>query len=150
MCTVLLPLPGVNLTAVIRYIISYLHWSIRRFTQMNRRLILSYILKVWRKAMTSQCQWIVTSWMWKFLSLLEVVGKVGRCEVDRGIHISWLLHIHNSISCAHQLLTHSLTNQAQFNILLPYTPRSRCQPIPSSFPITKYTHILFVQRILSS
>jgi hypothetical protein len=77
--------------------------------------------------------------MWKFLSLLEVVGKVGRCEVGRGIHISWLLHIHNSISCAHKLITHSLTNQAQFNILLLSTPRFRCQLSPSSFPITMYT-----------
>jgi hypothetical protein len=73
--------------------------------------------------------------MWKSLSFLEG----GHCEVDQCIHISWLLHIHNSISCAHQLITHSLTNQAQFNILLPSTPRFRCQPIPSSFPITLYT-----------
>jgi len=74
--------------------------------------------------------------MWK---LLEVVGKVGCCEVDRGIHISWLLHIHNSISCAHQLINHSLTNHAQFNLLLPFTHRFRCQPIPSSSPTTMYT-----------
>lgn len=77
--------------------------------------------------------------MWKFLSLLEVVGKLGRCEVDRGIHISWLLHIRYSISCAHQLITHLLTNQAQFNILLPSTPRFRYQTIPSSFQTTMNT-----------
>jgi hypothetical protein len=53
---VLLP-PGVNLITVNRYIISYHIYTAasRRFTQMNRRLILSYILKTWRKAMTSQC-----------------------------------------------------------------------------------------------
>ena len=77
--------------------------------------------------------------MWKFLSLPQVVGKVGRCEVDRGMHISWMLHIHNSISCAHQPITHSLTNQVQFNSLLTSRPRFRCERSPSSFPITMYT-----------